>query len=208
MYRSFQGFATAPKNIWGLGIFTKFIQNELMSFEEQITSQRLRNVLASQAFKYTSNRESAQDLLQDTQLKMLEKKAQFSGGDLVPWAFQIMKTTFIDTYRRQTTQQIDTDGEVTRVRRFSQFEDKEEEQIADQSSLEDEISEKQYRDNQSKNLHFCISKLDDTNRTIVILKEEYKYANIAEKLGFTEVNIRQRMRRIYEALRKCMEQFK
>lgn len=208
MYRSFQGFATAPKNIWGLGIFTKFIQNELMSFEEQITSQRLRNVLASQAFKYTSDRESAQDLLQDTQLKMLEKKAQFSGGDLVPWAFQIMKTTFIDTYRRQTTQQIDTDGEVTRVRRFSQFEDKEEEQIADQSSLEDEISEKQYRDKQSKNLHFCISKLDDTNRTIVILKEEYKYANIAEKLGFTEVNIRQRMRRTYEALRKCMEQFK
>ena len=208
MYRSFQGFATAPKNIWGLGIFTKFIQNELMSFEEQITSQRLRNVLASQAFKYTSDRESAQDLLQDTQLKMLEKKAQFSGGDLVPWAFQIMKTTFIDTYRKQTTQQIDTDGEVTRVRRFSQFEDKEEEQITDQSSLEDEISEKQYRDKQSKNLHFCISKLDDTNRTIVILKEEYKYANIAEKLGFTEVNIRQRMRRIYEALRKCMEQFK
>lgn len=208
MYRSFQGFATAPKNNWGLGIFTKFIQNELMSFEEQIASERLRNVLASQALKYTSDRESAQDLLQDTQLKMLEKKSQFSGEDIVPWAFQIMKTTFIDTYRKQTTQQIDSDGEQTRVSRFSQFEDKEEEQITDQNSLEDEISEKQYRDKENKNLHFCISKLDDTNRTIVILKEEYKYANIAEKLGFTEVNIRQRMRRIYEALRKCMEQFK
>ena len=208
MYKSFQGFTAAPKYFWGLGISIKFIQNELMSFEEQISSERLRNVLASQAFKYTSDRESAQDLLQDTQLKMLEKKTQFSGGDLVPWAFQIMKTTFIDTYRKQTTQQIDADGEVTRVRRFSQFEDKEEEQVTDQSSLEDEISEKQYRDKERKNLHFCISKLDDTNRTIVILKEEYKYANIAEKLGFTEGNIKQRMRRIYEALRKCMEQFK
>ena len=75
-------------------------------------------------------------------VKNVRKEVTFSGEDIV-LAFQIMKTPLILTESRPP--QTDSDGETTRVSRFSQFEDKEEEQITDQNSLEDEISEKQQR---------------------------------------------------------------
>ena len=61
----------------------------------------LENKLSRFAMSLTSNREEAQDLLQETYLKALSHRDKFEGySNLKAWAFTIMKNTFINNYRK------------------------------------------------------------------------------------------------------------
>lgn len=58
--------------------------------------------LLSFACQLTSNREAAQDLVQDTTLKVLDNEAKYVDNvNFKGWVFTIMRNIFINNYRRQ-----------------------------------------------------------------------------------------------------------
>lgn len=52
------------------------------------------------ACKYTRNVDDARDLLQETYLKVIEKFGDFDGRNLAGWLHAILRTTWVDGYRR------------------------------------------------------------------------------------------------------------
>ncbi|MCG8410367.1 MAG: sigma-70 family RNA polymerase sigma factor [Bacteroidales bacterium] len=71
-----------------------------IDFNHQLIS--LESKLSRFALSLTSNKEAAQDLLQETYFKALSHKDKFVGySNLKAWAFTIMKNTFINNYRKQ-----------------------------------------------------------------------------------------------------------
>ena len=65
----------------------------------------LEGMLSRFAMKLTSNREDANDLLQDTFLKALTHRGKFEDStNLKAWACTIMKNTFINNYRKSARQ--------------------------------------------------------------------------------------------------------
>ena len=62
----------------------------------------LQGNLLSFACQLTSNREAAQDLVQDTTLKVLDNEAKYVDNvNFKGWVFTIMRNIFINNYRRQ-----------------------------------------------------------------------------------------------------------
>ncbi len=79
-----------------------------IEFNHQLIS--LETKLSRFAMSLTSNREAAQDLLQETYLKALSHRDKFVGyTNLKAWAFTIMKNTFINNYRKQQKQNTHND---------------------------------------------------------------------------------------------------
>ncbi len=70
--------------------------------------QRLVNIqgnLLSFAYQLTSNREQAEDLLQDTTLKALDNQEKFvENTNFKGWIFTIMRNIFINNYRQSVRQ--------------------------------------------------------------------------------------------------------
>ncbi len=65
----------------------------------------LQSALNRFAMSLTSNREDAEDLMQDTFLRAIAFQAQFERStNLRAWAYTIMKNTFINHYRKRTRQ--------------------------------------------------------------------------------------------------------
>lgn len=62
----------------------------------------LQNNLLNFAYQLTTNREAAQDLVQDTTLKVLDNEAKYVDNvNFKGWVFTIMRNIFINNYRRQ-----------------------------------------------------------------------------------------------------------
>lgn len=71
-----------------------------LEFNHQLIS--LETKLSRFAISLTSNREEAQDLLQETYLKALSHRDKFIGhSNMKAWACTIMKNTFINNYHKQ-----------------------------------------------------------------------------------------------------------
>jgi len=78
----------------------KNITMTAIEFNTQLIS--LESKLSRFAMSLTSDKEEAQDLLQETYLKALSHRDKFIGyTNLKAWAFTIMKNTFINNYRKQ-----------------------------------------------------------------------------------------------------------
>lgn len=70
----------------------KVLESKLMS---------LQNNMMNFAMMLTSNRDDAQDLLQDTLLKVLENAEKYADNtNFKGWVFTIMRNLFINNYRR------------------------------------------------------------------------------------------------------------
>lgn len=62
----------------------------------------LQNNLLNFAYQLTTNREAAQDLVQDTTLKVLDNESKYVDNvNFKGWVFTIMRNIFINNYRRQ-----------------------------------------------------------------------------------------------------------
>lgn len=69
------------------------------SFQERLLD--LQGNLLNFAYMLTSNREEAQDLLQDTTLKALDNEEKYIDNvNFKGWVFTIMRNIFINNYRR------------------------------------------------------------------------------------------------------------
>ncbi len=71
----------------------------------------IQNDLLRFAYKLTSNREDANDLLQETSLRILDNQEKYEENtNFKAWAYTVMKNLFINNYRRIIREQtfIDT----------------------------------------------------------------------------------------------------
>ena len=70
-----------------------------ISFQDRLLD--LQNNLLNFAYMLTSNREEAQDLLQETTLKALDNEDKYIDNvNFKGWVFTIMRNIFINNYRR------------------------------------------------------------------------------------------------------------
>ncbi len=70
------------------------------SFKQRLLG--LQNNLLSFAYQLTTNKEAAQDLVQDTTLKVLDNEPKHVDNvNFKGWVFTIMRNIFINNYRRQ-----------------------------------------------------------------------------------------------------------
>ena len=113
--------------------------------------------VAKKMTKY--NIDDAEDLVQKTLLKALEKQHLYKGGNLTGWVVRIMQNIFRDELRK------------TKGKDFVEIEENTLFQY-DQDQLE------------ILDVNKALSKLGDKCRKILLLiAEEYKYAEISEKLS-------------------------
>ena len=104
------------------------------------------------------NREDAEDLVQKALMKAFEKQELFKGGNLVGWIVTIMKNIFRDELRKTKGRVIDD---------------------IDVDTLSDYDPDLEIFD-----VNKALSKVGDKCRKILLLiAEEYKYAEISEKLS-------------------------
>ena len=69
----------------------------------QLSLMSLQSNLYNFAMMLTSNRDDANDLLQDTTLKALDNQEKYAEGtNFKGWVFTIMRNIFINNYRRTT----------------------------------------------------------------------------------------------------------
>ena len=73
---------------------------ESTNFKQRVLG--LQGNLFNFAYQLTTNREAAQDLVQDTTLKVLDNETKYVDNvNFKGWVFTIMRNIFINNYRRQ-----------------------------------------------------------------------------------------------------------
>lgn len=136
---------------------------------------------------YESDREVRNDLFQEIVLQLWKSFPTFRGeSKITTWMYRIALNTAISGYRKQS--------------RNVKTED------LDEAHLN--ISEPYTGDESQENarkLQWAIRQLTEIERAMVMMAlEEIPYDDIAETIGITQNNVRVRMNRIREKLRKLM----
>lgn len=128
-------------------------------------------------YGYTGDEDSANDLLQETFLKVWQNLEKFKKNSLIStWIYRIAVNTcltYLRSEKRQAKDEITDNILETRAEDFSE----KNEQIA--------------------MLYKCISKLEENDRLIItMVLDELPYAEIAEISGISEGNLRVKIHRI------------
>jgi RNA polymerase sigma-70 factor (ECF subfamily) len=136
---------------------------------------------------YESDREVRNDLFQEIVLQLWKSFHTFRGDSkITTWMYRIAINTAISGYRKQT--------------RNVKTEDLDEVHL--------NISEHYGTDDSEENaqkLQWAIRQLSEIERAMVMMAlEEIPYDEIAETIGITQNNVRVRMNRIREKLKKLM----
>lgn len=135
---------------------------------------------------YETDRDSRNDLFQEIVLQLWKSMHTFRGDSkITTWMYRIALNTAISGLRKQ--------------KRGLQTQELEERHF--------NISEGG-TENQEENLHklhHCIRQLSEIERAMIMMAlDELPYEEIAETIGITQNNVRVRMNRIREKLRKLM----
>lgn len=135
---------------------------------------------------YENDREVRNDLFQEIVLQLWKSFPTFRGeAKITTWMYRIALNTAISGYRKQT--------------RHIKTEDLHEVHfnISEQHGGDDEEN--------SRKLRWAIRQLSEIERAMIMMAlEEVPYDEIAETIGITQNNVRVRMNRIREKLRKLM----
>ena len=89
---------------------------DILTFKQRLLG--LQSNLMNFAYQLTTSREAAQDLVQDTTLKVLDNEAKYVDNiNFKGWVFTIMRNIFINNYRRQVRNAtvVDTTEEIGRA---------------------------------------------------------------------------------------------
>jgi RNA polymerase sigma-70 factor (ECF subfamily) len=136
---------------------------------------------------YEGNAEVRNDLFQEIVLQLWKSFHTFRGeAKITTWMYRIALNTAISGYRKQT--------------RNVKTEDLNEMHY----NISEHYAPEDGEDNAQK-LQWAIRQLSDIERAMVMMAlEEIPYEDIAETVGITQNNVRVRMNRIREKLRKLM----
>lgn len=150
---------------------TSEFNNRLVSMEGS-----LRNY----ARTLTRNEEDANDLVQETFLKVLDNQEKFdTGTNLKAWTFTIMKNTFINSYRRS--------------KRSNEIVDSSEELYLYNLNAPDS-AEKPDDALQAEEIRSSIRRLTPEHReSFQMFNEGYKYKEIADRLGLSIGTVKSRI---------------
>lgn len=136
---------------------------------------------------YESDRDVRNDLFQEIVLQLWRSFPTFRGESKIStWMYRIALNTAISGYRKQT-RNVKTE---------------------DLNDFHFNISEPGHPDEREENvqrLHLAIGRLSPIERAMIMMAlEEVPYEEIAETIGITQNNVRVRMNRIREKLKKIM----
>lgn len=159
------------------------------SFTDRILG--LQGNLLSFAYQLTTNREQAQDLLQDTTLKALDNEDKYVDNvNFKGWVFTIMRNLFINNYRRtaRAATIVDTTDNLYHLN------------LSQDSGLES--PEESYG---AQEITSAISEFSDEYRIPFSMHVAgYKYSEIAEEMGLPIGTVKSR---IFFARKKLQERF-
>lgn len=138
---------------------------------------------------YETDQEARNDLFQEIVLQLWKSFPSFRGeAKITTWMYRIALNTAISGFRRQNRKVKTEDLQEAHLN------------IRDHS-LHDE------REEDFQRLQRAIRQLSEIERAMIMLAlEEVPYEEIAETIGITQNNVRVRMNRIREKLRKMMIQ--
>lgn len=137
------------------------------------------------------DREVAEDLVQNTFIRMLKYRHLFRGdGDFRTWMFHIARNVKNDHYRKNKIQHEPVE--------------KWENQVEDSAST---LAEWQQRD-ESRMLAVALDLLPEDKREIILLSklQEMKYKEIGDLLGFTEGAVKVKVFRALQELKVVYQQ--
>lgn len=152
----------------------------MSNFESMLFSDSLKMKMINLAMSKTFNKFDAEDLVQQTYLKALERQDQFKGDNIDPWVITILKNLFIDSTRK-----------------------KKEDLLGDDTPdilTGDESSSVLLERDKDK----CLKGLSEKEREIISLKQTDSYDEIAEDLDIKAGTLRQIFSRAKEKFMRCM----
>ena len=159
------------------------------AFQENLT--KLQDNLLNFAYKLTSNRDDAYDLLQDTTLKALDNEDKYADNtNFKGWVFTIMRNLFINNYRRNARAAtiVDTTDNLYHLN------------LSQDSGLES--PEDSYG---AKEITSAIAEFSDEYRIPFSMHVAgYKYSEIAEEMDLPLGTVKSR---IFFARKKMQERF-
>ena len=150
------------------------------NFESMLFSDSLKIKMINLAMSKTFNKFDAEDLIQQTYLKALERQDQFKGDNIDPWVITILKNLFIDSTRKKKEDLLGDD-------------------IPELSTSDDSSSVLLERDKDR-----CMRGLSEKEREIIALKQTNSYDEIAEDLNIKTGTLRQMLSRAKEKFMRCM----
>ena len=145
------------------------------------------------AYKLTTDREEANDLLQETSLKALDNEDKYTPDtNFKGWMYTIMRNLFINNYRRSVRELNFLDSNFTD---YAQI----------QVAKDDDKFEETY---DLKLLYRIINKLpDDTKQPFMMFVSGLKYKEIAEKMDLPIGTIKSRLHFARKKLQKDLRDF-
>ena len=146
------------------------------------------------AYKLTSNRDSANDLVQDSVLQALDNQEKFTHAkNLKGWMYTIMRNIFVNNYRRTVREMNIIDDTYS---------------IHQQSLIEDEDSDRFDLTYDMKQLYSVIHAIpEDMKVPFQMFVAGFKYREIAEKLGLPMGTVKSRLFFIRKRLKEELKDF-
>ncbi len=140
-------------------------------------------------FGYTGDDAAANDLLQETFLKVWQNLDKFRNQSMIStWIYRIAVNTCLTYLKKEKRQAKDELTPNIIENKEEDFEDKEKQE-------------------QVKTLYECISKLDENERIIItMVMDEVPYPEIADISGISEGNLRVKIHRIKHKLTELYNQ--
>lgn len=152
----------------------------MSNFESMLFSDSLKMKMINLAMSKTFNKFDAEDLVQQTYLKALERQDQFKGDNIDPWVITILKNLFIDSTRKKKEDLLGDD-------------------TPDLPTGDESSSVLLERDKDK-----CLKGLSEKEREIIALKQTNSYDEIAEDLDIKTGTLRQMFSRAKEKFMRCM----
>jgi len=143
-------------------------------------SDSLKMKMINLAMSKTFNKFDAEDLVQQTYLKALERQDQFQGNSIDAWVITILKNLFIDSKRKKKEDLLGDD--------------------TPELASNDESSSVLLERDKDK----CLKGLSDKEREIISLKQTCSYDEIAKDLDIKSGTLRQVYSRAKEKFIQCM----
>lgn len=155
----------------------------------------LQGNLMNFAFQLTTNKEAAEDLVQDTTLKVLDNSSKYVDNiNFKGWVFTIMRNIFINNYRRQVRSStiIDTTEDLYHLN------------LSQESGLT--TPEGSYA---AKEISEAINSFSDDYRTpFTMYLTGYKYSEIADKMGLPLGTVKSRIFFARKRLQTMLKDYK
>ena len=152
----------------------------MSNFESMLFSDSLKMKMINLAMSKTFNEFDAEDLIQQTYLKAIERQDQFQGNNIDPWVITILKNLFIDSTRKKKEDLLGDD--------------------TPELSADDDSSSALIERDKDR----CLQGLSEKEREIIALKQTNSYDEIAEDIGIKTGTLRQMFSRAKEKFMQCM----